>query len=333
MVKNQVFIPTIAESFEDVSISLKIQQELVRNDYLVGLMLVIKNGRKGITLDSILQKQYSNLKKISDYKGAIVVMLSNIPIEEMDFIHNSEYATEHVKRGVDFASGLPIGERKIVTFHLNSLVTPAEFEEKTAECWRKFFDENILPCLQVIAKYGRSKGIEIKVETVPVPEFGDISFDDKRMYRGVLWNQLRNPFYLSCNWGFEQIHASGLGICLDLCHNRTIYEVARLRDPDGVLHKADIEKLSVQSVFDDVKALQIKDILHVNDGVGVYSEKNKTVHREGVVFGRGDIANMKNILKYLNERQISYALEINETDFLMRPDTKASIDFILNIGD
>jgi len=326
---NQLFIPTVAEYADDIQTSLEIQQPLVERGYTPGLMLVIKGGRKGITLDATVQKQYANLKQIQSYLGTIVTMLSNIPLEEIDFLHNPEYSAEHVKRGVDFSRGLPIGERKLLTFHLNSLVTSDEYSGKNRTAWRNKFHGTIRPVLQEIAEYSKDNGVEIKVETVPVPEFGDIPSADERKYQGVKWNEIRNPFYLTGQWGFEQIYDAGLGICLDLCHNRTIYEIVKEGDSDAILHEEDREELLQRELFDDVRSLHETDLAHVNDGDGIYSKQNQTIHREGVALGYGDIGDLREMINHLNNRKISYVLEINETDFKNRLNTKTSIEYLI----
>lgn len=327
--KNQVFIPTVAEYSEDILTSIQIQKPLINMGYAPGLMIVISGGKKGIMLDSIIQKQYLNLKQIGAYNSAIITMLSNIPLDEIDFLHNPEHSVEHVKRGIDFSKGLPIGNRKLLTFHLNSLVTPNEYKEKDRDLWRNEFHRIIVPNLQKIAKYAKMNGVEVMVESVPVPEFGDIPFIDERTYRGVKWNKLRNPFYLTSKWGFEQVHDAGLGICLDLCHNRTIYEIAKLGDPEGVLHEEDIEELSSRTLLDDVTLLKQTDLVHMNDGKGLYSELNQTIHMEGVALGKGDIKDLRKIINKLNQERIPFVFEINETDFKNRPNTIASIKYLI----
>jgi len=295
------------------------------------LMVVILGGLKGITDDA--EVQYNHLKEYQkEYKDApMVTELSNIPIIEMDFLHNTDFAREHVKKGINFAKGLPIGGRKIVTFHLNTLVTPEEFEEKNEIIWVNGFYNTIKPALEVIAQDAYNKGVEVKVETVPVPEFGDIPDGDERTYRKVKFNQLRNPFYISRLWGFEQLYEIGLGICLDLCHTRLLYVVQQEGDTEKVLLESDRKELANSSLFNDLKALQKTDLVHLNDGSGIYSKEHKSVFKEGVALGQGDISDLKKIILYLNNQKIPFVLEINETDFKNRPNTKASIEYLLKL--
>ncbi len=326
---NQIFLPASANNPNEIKNAIQMQTPLVNAGYKRGLMLVIKSGRRGVTLDTAVREQYSNLAILTDYKSPIIVMLSNMPIEEMDLLHNPTYSLEHLMRGADFLKRLPIGTRKIMTFHLNTLITEEEFEIRSKTGWMNEFDRKIRPLLKVLAAYAKNKGVEAKVETTPVPEFGDIDFTDERTYRGAKLNELRNPFYLTGYWGFEQIYNAGLGICLDVCHNRTIYELARAGDPDNALHKADLEELAKRSLIDDVKALKATDIVHLNDGEGLYSKENQTVHNEGVSLGKGDTHNLRGLIYHLDKRGIPYVLELSEIDFKTMPNTKASIQYLL----
>ena len=328
---NQVFVPTVAKFKDDIKTSLKIQDPLVAVGYKGGLMLVIQKGFLGGTEDA--EKQYANLREVFDADNygdsPIVTMLSNMPIDQIDFLHNSEFAVEHVRRGIDFAHGLPIGKRKILTFHLNTLVTGSEFRSKDEIAWRDSFHKEITPCLEKISRYALHKGVEVKIETVPVPEFGDISSSDTREYRTVKLSELMNPFYLTSYWGFEQVRDAGLGICLDLCHNRAIYEVAKKGDLELVLHPSDRTALSFRTLYEDVVDIGTEDLVHLNDGDGIYSNVRNKVFREGVQLGQGDITCLRAIINHLDSRKIPYVLEINETDFVNRPNTKGSIEYLL----
>ncbi|MBW3019586.1 hypothetical protein KY329_05375 [Candidatus Woesearchaeota archaeon] len=321
---NQVFVPALAEKAEQVESSMAIQKPL--KGYSTGLMLFIRNGMRGISLDSTVELQYSNLRQLDYGTAPIVTMLSNHPYEEIDFLHNPEYATMHVKKGIDFARGLPIGGERLLTFHLNSLVPKEEFLDKTEKQWKDIFG-GILPFLERIARYARDNAVGVKVESVPVPDFGDVPDSDKRTYRGVRLNQLRNPFYISHKWGFDEIRNAGLGICLDICHNRTLYVVARSGDKEHALFDSDREEFAGKSLFADVGCLKHDDLVHLNDGDGIYSKE--TVFREGIALGKGDIAELREIIRYLDAGKIAYVLEINETDLVNRPNTVESIRYLL----
>src|SRR3989344_1760689 len=132
---NQIFIPTNAKNYEDICISWDLQKLLIQKGYSPGLMLVIFNCVRGVSEDKTIQ--YDNLSRLkSEYGNSpVVVMLSNFPIEEVDFLHNTPYAVEHIKNGIDFAKNLPIGVKKIVTFHIETLITKDELKEKDENAW------------------------------------------------------------------------------------------------------------------------------------------------------------------------------------------------------
>jgi len=342
---NQVFVPTVAELSNDIKGSLSIQKPLIDAGYNPGLMLVIRKGKIGL-IGEIVQKQYSNLEEIAGREygdSPIITMLSNIPIYQIDFLHNTKGAVEHVKYGVDFAAKLPIGGRRIITFHLNSLIPENDFVQKDEVYWSGRFKKTILPALIKIARYAQKKGVEVKIETVPVPEFGNISSSDNRTYRNVRWNELRNPFYFGNEThilNFENLRQNGLGVCLDICHSRVIPLTALTGESEGILHHSDIEQIinrgeseGVQFydlLFEDVKALESTDIIHLNDGKGVYSKIKDTVFLEGVALGQGDIKNLREIIGYINENGIPWVLEVNEQgDFKNRPGSRASIEYLL----
>ncbi len=335
--KNQVFVSAAPKFKGQAENSLDVQTPLKEAGYETGLMLIILGGRKGVTEDA--EMQYSNLALLKDGYGdaPIITMPNCFPIEEMDFLHNTEYAAEFIKRGIDFARGLPIGGRRILTHHLGTLVTREEFESKNYLAWWNEFNRTIRPQLEDIAQYAHDKEVEVKIETVPVPEFGDIPDSDERLYREVKLNQLLNPFYLSAMKGFEEVCSTGYGICLDLCHNRTIYEVAKEGDSEGVLHRSHLKSFEETQItlLDDVKALESLDLVHLNDGDGLYSSKRKTVFREGVPLGQGDISQLRRIINYLDANEIPYVLEFSEldaqgkADFVNRPGTRTSIKYLL----
>ncbi len=328
---NQIYIPTAPASEDQNRIAIELQAPLTRRGYAPGLMLVILGGRKGLQQRN---EQYADLQKfqsvIKDWP--LLTMLSCIPLPELDLLNETEFAVAHIKEGVNYAAQLPFDTQKTITFHLGSLVTEEEFRSKSQESWRNEFHRIIQPRLKDIATYGKEHGVTVKVETTPVPEFGDIPDTDQRNYRGVRLNQLRNPFYLTHQWGFEQIKDSPLSLCLDICHNRTIYEAVQRDEYEGILFPEDIAVFAGSKLLDDVTKLDSGDLVHLNDGRGLYSQKAGTVFEEGVTLGEGDIRDLDKIIRILDGKHVPYVLEINETDFKNRPNTKKSIDYLLQRG-
>jgi hypothetical protein len=324
----QIYIPTAPGDNCQNEVAIGLQKPLVKEGYSPGLMLVILGGRKGLENS---REHYSKLERfgsiIQDW--SFVTMLGCTPCEELDLLNEPEFGLAHIKEGIDYTAKIPFDTGKKLTFHLGSLVTQEEFLRLSKEEWQERFYKIVVPSLKEVAKYGNAKGVEIKVETTPVPEFGDLPDEDSRTYRGERLNQLRNPVYLTHLWGFEQIKESGLGICLDICHSRTIYDSVRLGVSEGILFSEDIGQLADVSLMDDVVALDPTDLVHLNDGRGIYSSAEKTVFEEGVTLGEGEIEDLGEIISLIENRGIPYVLEINETDFVTRPNTKKSVDYLL----
>ena len=173
------------------------------------------------------------------------------------------------------------------------------------------------------ASYAKAKRVRLLIETVPVPEFGDVSPQAKASNL----RDLRNPWYLAGDWGFEQIKQTGIGICVDLCHTKTIYDAATIGDPEGLLYKEDVRLLSKRSLKDDIAALQMTDLCHLNDGRGRFTNAGESFE-EGVVLGDGEIHDLKQIMTDLKQKKIPVVLEINESDYENRPNLLKSLSFL-----
>ena len=335
--KNQVFIPTVPKIGKgDVEGSWGIQNLLVKHGYSPGLMVFTSGGGKTVSDRAVIKTQYDNLNWLKESYGdkSVITMLSNIPIVEMDHLHHTEYAGAHVKAGINFARGLPIGGRRIVTYHLNSLMSREEFESKTEEEWKNIFDKFVAPSLRDIGRYGREQGVEVKIETCPNPEFGDIALDSGDNYRDTPFAELRNPFYFTSQslFNFDRIRELGLGICLDVCHNHITYQTAQEGRLKGFLHKSDEATLAEEGeLYSDVMDLSNEDIVHLANVRGRYSPEEGTVFEEGLPLGEGDIVDweMKSIVERLNEKGIPFVLETKDENFSARKETRRSIEWLL----
>lgn len=320
-------MPTVAKFEKDIAGSLRIQEPLHGHGYESGLMIVVLGGKTGVTDDAAIQYQHLQPYAEAYSDKPIVTMLSNMPIDQIDFLNQPDQAVAHVQAGIEFAKDLPLGGRRIVTFHLNSFVTSDVYAEQNSQCWRNEFHRRIKPALQNIAEYAAHNGVELKVETVPIPEFGDLSVDD-RSYLGVALNELRNPFYITQAWGFEQLKDAGIGICLDVCHSRTIYDVAHSDDTEQVLLAGDATRLQEYSILDDARSLEDTDLVHLNDGAGRYSRQGD-VFKEGLALGTGDVTELPELIETFQEKNVPCVLEVNETDYVERPNARASIEYLL----
>jgi len=344
--KNEVFAQTVAHYPGDAEASLRALKPLEDAGYQIGLMVFTQEGMKSVTDPGIIAKQYANLEGVAGEYGdsSLVCMLSEVPIGEMDHYSNTKVALNHVLRGIDFARGIPIGRtgRRKITFHLNSLVRREEFTGRTQADWMNKFDFCISPSLKEIGKYASDKGVQALVETTPVPEFGDegpeMNNPEKHFYLGRKRSELVNPFHIFKGSHVERaIRDAGLGICLDICHSRTIYLEAR-HNNTSVLFDRDIKliKGTLGNLIDDVGGLWDEiDLVHLNDGDGRYTPEGG-VFREGVALGKGELSadgSMPQIVRTLNSKRVPFVLEINERfDDIKagrRPETDASVEYLL----
>lgn len=339
--KNDVFVPTVAEFPDDVLTSWEIQKPLAQAGYRPGLMLFVRSAEEGkprVADPDNVGRQYENLHKFGQVYGnaPIITMLPNMPIGDIDFLHNSSFARDHVLSGIEFAKGLPLGGRRILTFHLNSLGPVREFKSKDRESWYGEFQSRVQSFLEEIAAAAVASNVDVLVETLCTPEFGDMEAGEGQAYNGAPdLRSLRSPFYIFTGNGIqERIRGAGLGICLDLCHNRTIYHAAEDGEEDVLFYK-DIRRVREEelTLLDDVYALNSQtDLVHLNDGAGRYTCEGG-VFEEGVRLGGGDITALPKIIGHLNSHRIPFVLEINEEDFKGRPNTRASIEYLLNLSE
>jgi len=327
--KNQVFIPAVPEFDDDLAVSWQLQQPLIEAGYMPGFMLFIRKVDEGDTpriMDSKSRdKQYSNLEQYATRYGEadIVTMLPNLPTQQIDWFHNTDFAYEHVCKGIDFARNLPLGGNRLLTFHLNSLVSPQEFLGASRQEWYDIFDERAKPILSAVGQEARRQGVDVLVETVPVPEFGDMPKGDEK-------RELRNPWYhYSGNHIWRGLVDAGLGACVDLSHSRTIYIAELVNDREQIMFPEDVETIKNRraNLLTDLQDPATR-LIHLNDGAGMYTPEGGTF-KEGVALGQGDIGDLPHLISYINSRQIPMVLEINESEYKIRSNTRASIEYLI----
>ena len=130
--------------------------------------------------------------------------------------------------------------------------------------------------------------------------------------------------------GEGSVRAADLGICLDVCHARTVYQ-AVYSDVRGLMFEEDIKSTRADrgTLNDELFDGDIR-LVHLNDGLGRFTPEGG-VFKEGVALGQGDIGEMPKIIDHLNNAMIPFVLEINETDFDARPNTRESINYLLRL--
>ncbi len=332
--KPKIYIPAVATSKRDLSFSLEFLQPFREQGEDIGLMLIAPDGMEMFSAENI-KIQYENIRSLLNHGEILnfIVMAPSIP-EEINFLQKSGQSKKNIQKVIDFASSLPgIKNKPIVTFHLNTLFTPAEWEklgatpqEKSVAC-EKLMKEIILPSLAELSEYAKSSGVLLKVETTPVPEFGDRN--DSRLA------SLGNPFPLYSGRGFKEVRSAGIGIALDLCHTFTLFsilpefeknEAAAFNIYKG-LFPEDLEKLGKGSLESELLALEDGDVVHLNDSIGYYDPARKLTHQEGVSLGKGEIGNLPSLIRNMSGRDLNIVFEINEVDYSTRPNLKNSLAY------
>lgn len=322
------FLPASAEDQNDLKTSWNLLQPLRTIGIDPGLMLVARGGIDGLTNGTALrQQQHLRLLSASYGDAPIVVMLANFPLREMDWLHHAEKAASHIRTGIQFASHLPLSGHKSITFHLNALCDEKEFRTRSAQAWRQRFD-TIRSALASLTKKAKQKGCSLLVETVPIPEFGDVSPHDGRTYRQCRLRDLRDPWYLTTHWGIPELKNIGLGVVLDLCHARTIFQSLRTNEERTGIFPEDKAALQSLTIMDEVRALQETDLVHLNDGREIWTE-SEGCFEEGVALGEGDIQELPEIIRYLRHACIPTVLEVDDGgDFIGRPGSTRSLVYL-----
>lgn len=331
----RLFLPALAYDSMDLSSALALAPLCTARGESASVMLVSRNGTRDFRGDQAA-RQRLNLEQAAVALGGLnLVVLASNRIDELDFYHRPEESLENLRATVDFAESLPrTDDRAAVTFHLNTLFTAREWSEagrepdQKLEFFSAIFREGILPVLDTAVAYARSREIGLKVETTPVPEFGDTDNPDL--------NSLGNPYPLYSRRGVSELRERGLGIVLDLCHTHTLFAAARrisqgragFNDYKG-LFPADLDYLQNATVLDEVKSLGPGDLVHLNDSRGLFDAAKGELHEEGVCLGEGEIPDLPRILRELAARNLPAAFEIHESDYRLRPNLRRSIEFFL----
>ena len=300
-----------------------------------GLMLATFGGIKAYDQEDLM---FGNIcaagAQSSLSSSTCVVMPHCMPPGDQDFLNEPARATEHVRLAIAFASRLDFN-RRIVSFHLGSLLSREDFRAVPAAVWRKSIFPDVAKLLSQLAEFAKKLGVELNVETTPVPYFGDKPRGDETEYRGQRLRDLCDPFYLTGGWGFEQIRETGCGITLDLCHTFQLYRSVR---DDNVAReyffREDVEHLRQRDIDRDVAALDLaRDIVHLNDTSGRFTLSGQTF-TEGVTLGSGTLFRLKPLIMMLAAMKIPLVLELNEIgadgkpDYVDKPGSYDSVDWL-----
>lgn len=329
-----IYLPATAESWNDLEKTFELLR-LFQDKYETGVMLLIRGGKNGL-IGRAKELQFKNFSKLIKKAGKlpVIVMVSNFPLSDLDFYHLPEQSVHYIKSAIDFASELP-GKKgdAVITFHLNTLLTPKEWNSFGSNSTQKYkafqnsFKKKIIPNLKKVADYAASKKVELKAETAPVPEFGDIG--------NAELNTLGNPYPIYSGRGFAELRKLGLGIVLDLSHTSTLYRaVSSSEKKDEKFHElykglfpADIKKIKGKDLRQEIRSLRKGDVVHLNDSAGLFNPDHNQFHKEGVALGEGEIEDMPDLLRALVALDVRIVFEINESDYKRRRNLKSSIDY------
>ncbi len=331
----RLYLPARGHDAKDLTVTLELLRLFKAKEDALGLMLVSRNGMEDFK-EKMASERYSNLERAAKGFGRLnfVVMAPN-RVAELDFHHLPDKSLANLKTVVDYARRLPeTGDRPIVSFHLNTLFTAQEWSkagqgpDKKLEFFSAIFREQVLPVLEVAAQYGRSSDVALKIETTPVPEFGDLP--------DVSLNSLGNPFPLYSQRCASELRKLGFGIVMDLCHSHTLFAAARMikggkagYDDYKGLFPADVDYLARTTLLGEVTALKPGDMVHLNDSRGLFNAPQGALHEEGVALGDGEIRDMPAIIREMLAKDLPIIFEINEADYGRRPNLRRSIDYFL----
>lgn len=331
------YTPTDAFHYNDLLISWECLKPLRDKSEGTGLMLIALKGWDGF-IGEYQKIQYEHFCEVAGQVGALpaIVMAPNLPWQESDWYHNSAKAFVRLKTAIDFTADLPnrSGAARL-SFHLNTLFTKEEWNalgqtpEEKYEKVQPLFSREIIPVLRQAVGYARKRGVRLYVENTPVPEFGDCKDSDLTI--------LSNPYPLYSGRGINELRKEGLGIAMDMCHTFTIFKAVALAERYGErlfehfrgIFPADVAQLSGKSILDEIQALKNGDIVHLNDSRNYFNPEEKLLHEEGVALGQGEISQLPAIIDELRNKDVHIVFEINESDYIMRPNLNRSVQYAL----
>ncbi len=354
----EIYVPAVARFPDDLRIRHDLLEPARVAGYHTGLMLLLKNGdvdpetaRRHIdNLDP-----YARMPK--EERPALFGMHPNKPLtgpNRFNFLENGAKSQEDLEQSINFVAQLPSeftpNSGRALSFHLNTLIHPDAWVSDE-DYWARAF-EDVLARVRESAAYAQRHNVALAVETVPIPEFGDMArtpehlMDDGHTY----WADLGNPWPLLF-WRDEvkKLRNAGTNIVTDVCHSfialRTVHEAGRLTDegkgPEALhtymIHASDVEAAPPMDAFAElvVQNTEPGDVWHINDARGIY--RTKGLHgeygqfEEGVALFEGDIpkADLQTLIEQGRDMPIKYVIEVGETDFDRNPETRKSLEVTL----
>jgi len=260
---------------------------------------------------------------------------------ETNFLSKPKNAESVVKKTVEFAAHLPeqIETRK-VNMHFNTLAYAWEWdltprihscadEQSKWDYWKNVYEISVRPYVSRVISFGKENGIDVCVETMPEPEFGDTSDENV--------NSLWDPFPILPNREIPDILWMGGNITHDISHEYITAEAVgfcRELERQGVenptqyfkgLFPEDLEQLPEDfDIFTYLSALQPNDHVHFSEAVGKTIApklarqlgREPSYFMEGVELGIGEIGKdaMRKVLRLAKEKDVGVNVEISDID-------------------
>ncbi|MDD5254405.1 MAG: hypothetical protein PHG05_04920 [Candidatus Nanoarchaeia archaeon] len=291
----------------------------------------------------------------------------------LNFLNNQKYSIEYISKGINFVNNLyeELGDsvEKLMSFHTNSL-TLENFPRVNYEEEWDFVKNGLEEVLGYAKERNVSLGIEnVPVPEFGDIKKDENSLLRDSFWKNELnetgkneayWCDLGNPFPIFPWRGLDEIRDIGFRWVLDTCHLKISYKVLEFvfnnyHNKDSIIlseifntfkgidfhdisrywgHKEGYDGTLISRV---TKFLKEGDIIQLNNSRGIYNPFENPVkyHKEGIALDGGDIStkDMEKIIKKLIKGKYHIVLELNETDFKNRPNTKKSIDFMINVMD
>ena len=371
----QIFVPSVARFPDDLRTRHEILQPARDQGFKTGLMVVLLRpedlgiadelGLDDQVLKDRRQKQLDNLDVFGNLpeeeRPGITVMHPWRPLlgeKRLNFLTNPAWSEDYVADAIDFAAEIPDGLTpeygRYLSFHTNTMVTPDVWDE-----WMKDPDylleafEDVQRRIGELSFYGKRKSVNIGVETIPIPAFGDWAKNEKSRIPDT-------PYYfadlveayplLPQHIERHLIRKEGAHITHDFSHTfigmRAVQEVKRLGTLAALnaykIYEADLFFADDVGKFDEVILEGIKDgdMVHANNAKGIYrfpqfhGTKRELPYKDSASLSRGDIPRrqLRRLIKGSLQRQVHFVIEVNEPDgkMLEAPNTKEFLDFVLN---
>ncbi len=354
----EIYVPSVARFPDDLRARYDLLEPAREKGYKTGLMLVLRQGDFSA---EETKKQLGNLDPYVKLGGAerpaVFAMHPNMPLEgkeRLNLLDNPGFSREYIEQGIELAARIPdelsSEQGRAISFHLNTLIKPQQWTSDK-EYWAEAF-AGVLDTVRKITTFGKEHGVKVAIETVPIPEFGDIKKSPKSLLGDghTYWADLGNPWPLLF-WRDEiaKVRAAGSGLAIDICHSfvalRAVHEIGRLiksgKKNDALstymVHEDDVSKAPPIGQFGEtvIGNTQRGDIWHMNDAKSAYATPrlhgDEKYFEEGIALFDGDIPAdiLRKLIRAGLEKQIKFVLEINEKDFKNNPSTKKSLDFVL----